>query len=61
MTSLELRESLAELKWSHSAFADKCGVHPNTVTRWTSGATEVPKVVGAYVSVMVRLKEMLNG
>ena len=46
MTGTErLRQELATLAWTQSAFARRVGVDPRTVRRWLAGEREIPAIV----------------
>ncbi|ACR15031.1 putative transcriptional regulator [Burkholderia phage BcepIL02] len=59
MTSNELRATLAELGWTQKRLAERLGVDPDTVSRWTNGRTggtgtgSVPAYVAEYLRVVM--------
>jgi transcriptional regulator with XRE-family HTH domain len=61
MRGFDLKTALYELKWTQAFFAERCGVDPDTVSRWATGKTPVPKLVIEYLRVMSQLKGMLSG
>ena len=64
MTSNELRAELAALRWTQKRLADRLGVDPDTVSRWTNGRTDVPAYVAEYlrvVAIVVRFASKISG
>lgn len=53
-------EVVYRLGWSQAEFADRIGVHPNTVSKWMTGKTEVPGPVVAYVVLAAKVKGLLS-
>ncbi len=43
---------------SASDLAKRVDVHPNTVTNWRTGKTEVPGAVIAYLTLLLRIKQI---
>ncbi|AAQ54977.1 transcriptional regulator [Burkholderia phage Bcep22] len=69
MTSNELRATLAELGWTQKRLAERLGVDPDTVSRWTNDRTGgtgkggVPAYVAEYlrvVSIVVRFASKVS-
>lgn len=54
----DLRAYLDLLGWSQSHFAERVGVHPNTVSKWATGKAAIPGPVNAYLALAVRVWEM---
>lgn len=64
MTSNELRAELTALGWTQRRLADRLGVDPDTVSRWTNGRTAVPAYVAEYlrvVGIVVRFARVVAG
>ena len=59
MKPSDLSADIELMGWSQAQFADKIGVHPNTVSKWTTGKTEIPGPVSAFMTLATTLKRML--
>lgn len=55
---MSIRVQLGELGWSQGELAERLDVHPNTVSGWATGSSEVPKYASAYLDAMCRMKRM---
>jgi transcriptional regulator with XRE-family HTH domain len=57
MTSDSFRAALETLGWSQKSFADRAGVHVQTVNRWATAyeGAEIPKWVASYLEAMLDL------
>ncbi len=53
-----LTDDLAFLGWTQAHFAEELGVHRNTVSRWITGAVELPRYAFRFVRLAVLIKEL---
>ena len=51
-----LKNALWALGWSQAEFAERIGVHENTVSKWMVGKTRIPTPVDAYINLVLGLK-----
>lgn len=58
MKPSDLRAELQFLGWSQAAFADRIGVHQNTVSKWMTGKAEMPGPAIAYLALAVKVAGM---
>lgn len=58
MKPSDLRADLELLGWSQARFAERIGVHQNTVSKWMNGKAAIPGPVIAYLTLAVRVAEM---
>ena len=59
MSSADLRKALKQLGWSRADLARETSTHRNTVNRWVNTGP-VPGLAGAYITVMLRLKDLTD-
>jgi DNA-binding transcriptional regulator YiaG len=59
MKTADFSHALSVLGWSQAKFAERMGVDPTTVSRWT-GAQKFPKWVGEYLRLAVLVKGALD-
>ena len=52
LASSEVREALSRLKWTQQMLAVKLGISSNTVSRWTTGASEIPVWLADYLDAL---------
>lgn len=57
MTPQAFTEALRVLGWTQRGFADRVGIHPQTVNRWATGyeGADIPKWAAAYLGAMLDL------
>lgn len=57
MTPQAFTEALRVLGWTQKGFADRVGIHPQTVNRWATGyeGSDIPKWAAAYLDAMLDL------
>ncbi len=60
MNSIDLKAALSNLGWSQKNFASRLGCDEDTVSRWSTGKTDVPAHVAEYIRVVLLAKEMLG-
>ena len=56
-----LKLALADLDylgWSQAHLAEELGVHRNTVSRWLTGKTELPRYAFRFIRLAVLIKEL---
>lgn len=56
----DLGAMLDVLGWSQAELARRVDVHPNTVSGWSTGRTNVPGPVRAYLELAVKAKGLLE-
>ena len=54
-----LAASLSVLGWSQGQFAERIGVHANTVSAWARGAVAITGPAKAYLDLAVKVRELL--
>ena len=58
MKPSDLRAELAALGWSQADFAERLGVHVNTVNKWATGKAEIPGPAIAYLILAVKVRDL---
>jgi DNA-binding transcriptional regulator YiaG len=56
MASTGLQETLKYLGLAQKVFTQHMGVSEVTVSRWSNGATPIPRGVGHYVNLLEKLR-----
>ena len=54
MTPTQLRQALKRLGSTQQAFADRLGVHVQTVKKWLAGDRRIPEPVAILVRLWLR-------
>jgi transcriptional regulator with XRE-family HTH domain len=57
----ELNQALAYIGWSGSELGKRVGYSRTQVSRWRRGHAPVPSAVEAYLRVMIRLADIVDG
>jgi plasmid maintenance system antidote protein VapI len=55
----DLAAKLDALGWSQTQLAERISVHPNTISRWTTGKAEITGPARAYVDLAMKVKALL--
>lgn len=58
MTPKDLKFAIKALGWSQATFAARIKTHPNTVSKWATGQTEVPGAVAAYLELAMAVRAL---
>lgn len=54
----DIRAELEALGWSQTQFADRIGVHQNTVSKWMTGKAEMPGPAVAYLALAATITRL---
>lgn len=60
MKPSDFRAELDALGWSQAAFAERIGVHPNSVSKWATGKADIPGPVIAYIVLATHVRELIK-
>ena len=57
----DLNKALSYLGWTGAELGRRTGMGRNQVSRWRRGNVRVPKLLEAYMRVMIRLADIVDG
>ena len=61
MRPSDIKAELAALGWSQASFADRIGVHQNTVSKWLTGKAQMPGPAIAYLILAAKVTGLARG